>query len=294
MALGHPDRWLAAFLEGELPPRRQRRIARHLRGCPRCTRRLALVRAGLAATRELRPETPPPELDRRLREILATPTAGAALHPAKRPSGVALLARFALPTAAAVALLVWGGSRRGAEVEVAVTPPGAFERLAVASHRGLGDGGLTGAGRRSSVAGESPAAVRAWLAERGLSAALAEHRPAPDAASFVLVGATDVSRPGLRAAAVRYRIDGAALTLLVARQEEVTDAPRWGPFGKRIRFREEDGTHLLTWTNSGKAYALASASDGGGAVQRGCLLCHAEGRRAEQARRLALPARTRG
>jgi anti-sigma factor RsiW len=281
----HAERWLAAYAEDQLPLPRRERVAAHLVRCGRCADRLAAIEEGLAAARGLVNVAPPSELDRRV-------LAAFAARPARR-GGEAVqrrrtTARFVLAGSATVLLVVLAVvSRRGVEVIPSPGPPGRLESLALASHRRLADGALD-----LQVKGDSPAAVRVWLRRRELAAALAERRPAEDAGRFRLLGAVDVSRPGMRAAAVHYHVDGAALTLLVARQDEAPDAPRWGRFGKRVHHRSENGTDLLTWTNSGKAYTLAA--EGGARVQRGCLLCHAGGPLAAQASRLALPTAPHG
>jgi anti-sigma factor RsiW len=281
--LRHPDRWLAPFAEGELDAHRRARVAVHLSRCARCTERLAAVERGLLLARELRPEPPPVVLDRAMADLLAGAGREDA-RPPRRPPRSGLRWAPALAAAAVLALLVWLGGRRGVELESGTAPPGQLEQLAAASHRELVGGQLS-----LAIAGDSTAEVRDWLLQRGLVAALAEAHPPPDGGRYLLRGAADVSRPGLTAAAVLYEVDGAPLSLVVARQDEVRDAPRWGPLGKRVRYRRTDGVHLLTWTNSGKAYSLAAGGATSARVQRGCLLCHASGPRAELARRLELP-----
>jgi hypothetical protein len=180
-----------------------------------------------------------------------------------------------------LALLLWSDGRRGVEVERATAPPGRLEALALSAHAGLASGE-----RPLDLASSSPAEVRAWLAGLGLEAALATERAPHEAASYRLAGATDLSRPGLAAAGVVYEVDGEPLVLVAAREAEVPDTPRWSLLGKRVRYRQVGGTRLLTWTNSGKAYALASELP---AVQRGCLLCHTDERRREIVRGMGLP-----
>ena len=82
-------------------------------------------------------------------------------------------------------------------------------------------------------------------------------------------------------------MDRAPLLLVAARQEEVPEAPHWSPLGKRVSYRRVNGTGVLTWTNSGKAYALVADLP---TLKRGCLLCHVDARRRELVRDLKLPA----
>ena len=88
-------------------------------------------------------------------------------------------------------------------------------------------------------------------------------------------------------AAVVYAVDGVPVVLVTARQRDVPDAPRWSLGGKRVHHRDVAGAHLLTWSNSGKAYALVSELPRLG--RDACLLCHADPRRRELIRSLAAP-----
>lgn len=282
--LVHPRRWLAAFGEGELPQAKRRRVEAHLARCPACRARMGEIERGLEAARTLGPVPVPAERRRRIERALGDPAAaqaagarGGGTSPWRAPRWAVVAAAAGLALAA-----LWLGARsRGVELEAATTPPGRLETLALAAHARLASGEPS-----LQLESSGPAEVRAWLARRGLSAALAEPRPPADAPIYRLAGATDLSRPGLTAAAVLYEVDGEPLVLVAARQEEVPEAPRWSPLGKRVRHRRVGGTTLLTWTNSGKAYALVAAPR---RVQRGCLLCHTDERRRALARDLALP-----
>ena len=285
----HPRRWLAAFGEGELPEPKRRRVEAHLARCAACRARLADIERGLEAARALGPVPLPVERRRRIERLLAVPAAWSEPGRATEGRGAAssrrvprrAVAAAALAAAALAAVALWLGGRRGVEVEAATAPPGRLEALALSAHARLSAGE-----RPLELISSSPTEVRAWLARLGLSAALAEQRPPADAARYRLAGATDLSRPGLAAAAVLYEVDGEPLVLVAARQEQVPEVPRWSPLGKRVRHRRVGDTSVLTWTNSGKAYALAAAAP---RVQLGCLLCHTDERRRELARDLPLP-----
>jgi hypothetical protein len=273
LPFGHPRRWLAAWSEGQLPEAERHRIATHLEGCASCRARRVQLGRGLEAARTLGPVPLPTGRRQQLERALSSATHDGEAR-AARPL------RWAVAGVAAIVLLLWLGGRGGVELEEATAPTGRLEELALAAHGQLATGT-----RPLDLASQSPAAVRAWLGDRGLAAALAEARPVRDSRRYRLAGAADLSRPGLAAAAVLYRVDGAPLVLVAARQGEVPEAPRWSLLGKRVRHREVEGIDLLTWTNSGEAYALAATTR----VESGCLLCHNDARRRRVVRHLALP-----
>ncbi len=275
----HPRR-LGAGSEPPLSERRRRRVEAHLARCAGCRARAREIERGLVAARALRPEPLPAERRRQIARALATAPDAAAPSPLLAGSLRRSVTAGAATGAALLALLVWS-DRRGVEVEAAATPPGRLETLALAAY-----GELASGERPLDLATSSPAEVRAWLGGLGLAAALVDERPGDEAARYRLAGALDLSRPGLAAAGVLVRVDGAPLVLVAAREDQVPDAPRWSPLGKRVRYRQVGATGLLTWTNSGKAYALASELP---RVRSGCLLCHLDERRRELVRDLALP-----
>jgi hypothetical protein len=84
----------------------------------------------------------------------------------------------------------------------------------------------------------------------------------------------------VRAAAVAYRIDGRPAVLLIADAGDVADRPEaWTLTGKTVRQHVDPatGVKLLTWTNSGQLYTLASSL--GGAGLEGCFVCHTDAKR---------------
>jgi anti-sigma factor RsiW len=257
---------LLGFRDGRLDAREQRRVELHLGACARCRERYRQLERGAELAARLGPVAPPASTVARIE---------AALRSAKPAVRSRLRWRPLLAAAAAAALIVLVGLRLRAPsvtIEPAAGSPGSLEQIALAAY---GDGGAT---RSLDLATGSAAEVRAWLRERGLSAALVAEHPQPDREAFRLQGVSDLSRPGLDAAAVRYLIDGEPAVLVTARQDQVPDAPAWGLFGKRVHARTAPGgAHLLTWSNSGKAYTLISKLPRRG--ERACLVCHADQRR---------------
>jgi hypothetical protein len=144
--------------------------------------------------------------------------------------------------------------------------------VARALHAGLASGAA-----RLQIETDSVPQVRRWLRERtGLSASLAASRPAAERERYLLRGAAAVPADGFTAAAISYSVDSHPVTLLTARAKEVPASPPWGLFGKKVRYRLDPrtGTKVLTWTNSGQAYALVSDLPQLG--QQACLVCHTD------------------
>lgn len=279
MRRGHVQELLAAYLDGELPAAERREVERHLPGCRRCREALQRVRRGAELARELEIESLPAEAEARIRSAIREATR--AEEAREGPTGFRRrTVRWAAAAAAAAALLVllaWWAAP-GVEVERAQGPPTRLEEVALAARAELLEGAPL------DLVTDSPEEARRWLEARGLSAALAVERSRAERREIALAGAWEVSRPGLRAAAVSYRVDGHPVLLIAAREETVPDAPRWGVFGKRVLYRRDGGAKLLTWTNSGKAYTLVSDLPELG--QRACLICHTDAARRRLVRRL--------
>jgi hypothetical protein len=58
----HPSRWIPAYCDGQLPPKKARTIAAHLERCERCRRECDEVRFAAALLREMRIEPAPDDL----------------------------------------------------------------------------------------------------------------------------------------------------------------------------------------------------------------------------------------
>jgi RNA polymerase sigma-70 factor (ECF subfamily) len=193
-------------------------------------------------------------------------------------------ARRAIPTAIALALVALAGL---AALRLTATGPvlrheaaaSPFEAAARTLHVALATGETA-----LDLATDSPAEVRRWLEEReGISASLADVRPGVDGDRYVLEGVKAVEVDGVRAGAIVYRVDGRKVTLLVARDRDVPDAPRWGLVGgKHVDVRRDPATGLttLTWRNSGNAYTLVSDLPDAGRAS--CFVCHTTEERRRQ------------
>lgn len=189
---------------------------------------------------------------------------------------------------ALVCLALWPALRPPVELFDSTAELTDFERAALREHLDLAAGG------RLDLISGSPQEIAQWLMERGLDARLATLDSHVDIGGHVGAGAAKLAPAGVRAAAalsfpagaVHYRVDGAPVTLLAARAADVPDNPRWRFLGKEIRHTVDPLTraHLLSWTNSGKAYTLVSELPGPGV--RACLLCHVDDPRRELIARL--------
>jgi hypothetical protein len=131
------------------------------------------------------------------------------------------------------------------------------------------------------IESDSPAAVREWVRDRtGLGTTLAVDRPDEDAGRFHVLGARRVTVGAVPAVAVFYRVDARPAVLLTARAGHVADRPReWTLAGKTVRHHVDpaSGVKLLSWTNSGQVYTLASRLPGH--ALESCFVCHADAER---------------
>jgi len=91
----------------------------------------------------------------------------------------------------------------------------------------------------------------------------------------VPVGATVRELAGARTSVIAYRIDGQPVTLMLALEGDVPDAPSAGWWSKRVTHRRDArGAHTLTWTVGGGTYVLVSELGGYG--QQACFICHTD------------------
>ena len=76
--IGHPSRWIPAYCDGQLPPKKARAIAAHLERCERCRRERDDVRFAAALLREMPIERAPDALwagiEQHLRERETSPS----------------------------------------------------------------------------------------------------------------------------------------------------------------------------------------------------------------------------
>jgi anti-sigma factor RsiW len=270
---------LAPYVEGELDASARGRVEAHLRACHRCRAALADVRRGMSLASELGPEPMPAADAARTREAVL---AGRAVHRARSWPATTL------PAAAAVFLAVaagyWHLNRPWLRLHPADDAPFAFEVEAARVHERLRDSS------DMQFASTDAAGIQRWLRERAAPiASLAGEQPPEEAGRFQPLGASVSTVAGVRASLVAYRIDGRPVTLVLARQNAVPDAPSSGWISKWIVHRQTpEGRHALTWSTGGQTYVLVSELDGLG--QRACLMCHTAPEFREAIRATAAPA----
>lgn len=207
-----------------------------------------------AAESGLRPERMPDAVAERIRRSLA-------------PRRVARIAGAAALLAAALLLFAFFASRPHVDLRFDASPLTRFESLARAAHAAPNES-------LDFRSAEAPAVRRFVRETTGLDAGITvDERPKEDAGRFAVVGAARLD--GGAAAAIALRVDSEPVTLVVAPEDAVPDAPRWGLFaGKRVVAKSEGGMHFLTWRNSGQAYTLVSRLGRHG--ERSCLVCHTD------------------
>jgi anti-sigma factor RsiW len=289
MAGRHVVDELSRHCEGVLSEAEARRTDEHLATCAECRQAEAEVRRGLRLAASLQRVELPEDVSARIRQALEqapqAPSAPRRLWPAAAAAALlaaaALATRFHGPSPGTLTRPEPSPETGGLVLHLEPGPPTAFEQAAFDLHADHAEGRMPFDVRTSSVR-----EVRRWSEEtEGLGVSLAVERPPEDAGRFVLEGARAVRVGEAKAVAVAYRLDGRPVTLLTTRAEDAPGrSPEWTAAGKRVRFREAGGRKLLTWTNSGQAYALVSDLPGYG--QRSCLLCHSTSARREAIRAL--------
>jgi anti-sigma factor RsiW len=253
---------VSAYIDGELAGDERTAFEGHLATCPACRQRLDEERAVVAAVRGSLPlYGAPAPLRERVEALLDR-----APEPARRArAAVAAAAGFALLATAAALLLAARTPR----------PPAAaaaeFAAMAVDTH-------LRYARRQLplEVVSDRPAAVSGWFEGRvPFHIALPDYPLAPgERKPYRLEGGRRVSFQGESAAYVAYRMDDQAVSLLVTSSDRVRPAGgeivRSGALAFHVQALA--GLNLITWSDKGLTYALASDVAVPGA--RSCQVCH--------------------
>jgi anti-sigma factor RsiW len=201
----------------------------------------------------------PAHLRRRIEELLAA-------RPAAPPRWRAIAAGLA---AAAVAGALWVVVRSD---RTAVTPPiQEFSALAARTHLRYTQGQLP-----LEVDSDRPDTVSRWFDGR-----VPFHLELPDypvdpgeRKPYALAGGRLLSFKGDSAAFVAYRMGSRPISLLVTSATVVQPAGGQVVASGNLRFHVEavDGLKVITWTDKGLTYGLASALDVDGAES--CMVCH--------------------
>jgi anti-sigma factor RsiW len=256
---------LAAYAEHQLDAASLTHVEAHLSRCARCRAALDEVRRGIALASELEPVAMPAAVAGRIRnQILAAgapSTAG--FRWAYAAAGILL--------AIAATAVYWQVNRPWARLIEAQAAPTRFERDGRDLHERLKSGEVTLAYTTSDE-------LDAWRwlrSQRAPVTSLRPNRTADDRLRFVPLGATVREIAGIRTSVISYRIDGRPVTLMLAFEDEVPDAPSPGWWSKRVTHRHDArGANTLTWTVGGGTYVLVSELEGHG--QRACFICHTD------------------
>lgn len=261
----------AAYVDGELVGDDRAAFEGHVGGCDACRRAQREEEALAAAVRGAWPPAQAPgALRDRVRALLAREPAG--------PRSVG----WRLTAAAALVLAVAGGYAAGRRASgprsaaAAASPApthGAVDLAAVAAdtHLRYARGQLP-----LEIGSAAPEEVSRWFAGRvPFSLALPDYPVGPGERKFYrLEGGRLVSVGGDYAAYVAYRMDGRPISLIVTSaalaRAEGADTVRF----RSLVFhqREVHGLKVITWSDKGLTYALASdLSVSGG---HSCMVCH--------------------
>ncbi len=262
---------LAAFAEHQLDASESVRVEAHLRACERCRTALEEVRRGIAFASELEAVPMPGELANRIRTSLERGESPAASGQEAGANGRWMRVAAGILLVLAGVALYWQVNRPWARLREADSMPTAFERQGLEVHDLLKRGEM-----KVEFATSDEHEVWRWLgSQRAPITSLVANRSADERARFVPAGAAVRELAGGRASVIAYRIDGRPVTLMLAFEDDVLDAPSPGWWSKRVTHRRDRaGVNSLTWTVGGGTYVMVSELDGYG--QRACFICHTD------------------
>ena len=275
-------RLVSPYLDGELLGEDRADFEAHVRGCAACRASLEQERAVVRAVQESLPlYEAPASLRERVAELAHKPEAVPAPPPPSLPSLLGTrLGRVALAVAAVLAIALAAAMLLRAPR--AASPPraaGAFASLAVDTHLRHARGQLP-----LEVRSELPAEVSGFFDGRvPFQLTLPAYPVGPgERKPYRLVGGRLVAFQDDYAAYVAYQMDERPISLLVTSSERVR--PEGGEAvvqgGLTFHIESVSGLKVITWTDKGLTYALAS--DLAVTGSRSCMVCHGS---AEERRR---------
>jgi len=254
-------RLISPYLDGELVGEDRTAFQAHVDFCPACRRVLADEEAVVDALRRavVRPQAPPP-LRARVEALMAAPS---------RRLARGWIAAAAVLLAAAGAWLAYLYVPQAAHVTVAAS--GELALLAADTHLRYTRGQLP-----LEIGSESPEVVSRWFAGRvPFNLTLPDYPVGPgERKPYHLLGGRLVSYRDDYAAFVAYRMDDRPISLLVTSAQLARPAG-----GETVRFgslvfhqQSVNGLKVITWTDKGLTYALASDLSVNGS--QSCVVCH--------------------
>lgn len=258
-------RMLGPYVDGELVGEECRRVEDHLSWCSSCAaafhREVALASdIETALSRAAAPHS----LQERVEATLAR-------H--RRRGRRWTLPAAGLAAALAVAAAAYLLSRTSPGVPPARADQPAFVSVAVDSHLRYARGQLP-----LEVHSDRPDVVSRWFAGRvPFNVALPDYPVGPGQRKpYSLEGGRLVALEGDYAAYVAYRMEGRPISLLVTSSGVARPSGSDTVVSGGLRFHIESvaGLKVITWTDNGLTYALASDLSVSG--ERTCLVCHGD------------------
>lgn len=253
-------RSVSAYVDGELVGEDRSAFEAHVAGCEDCRRSLEKELAVVAAVQESLPLYRGPEaLRRRIEGILGSGSEK------RRRVWAAVLA------AAVLVGVIAGLVTRGRHERLDARLASEFAALAADTHLRYARGQLP-----LEVATDRPEVVSRWFSGRvPFQLTLPDYTVGPGEEKFYrLEGGRLVSFRADYAAFVAYRMEAEPVSLLVTSAE--TTQPQGGDLVKSgaLTFHLESvaGLKIITWSDKGLTYALASNVTVSGA--RSCMVCH--------------------
>ena len=256
-------RLISPFLDGELVGEDRTAFQAHVDFCPVCRGVLADEEAVVDAARRalVRPQAPP-ELRARVEALLAA-------APAVRRSR-----RGWIAAAAALLLTLGAGASYRLARRVEPTAPAstsALALLAADTHLRYTRGQLP-----LEIGSDRPEVVSRWFSGRvPFNLTLPDYPVAPgELKPYALLGGRLVSYRDDYAAYVAYRMDDRPISLLVTSAQLARPAGgETVTFGSLVFHQQSvNGLKVITWTDKGLTYALASDLSVNGS--QSCMVCH--------------------
>jgi len=266
-------RLVSPYLDGELLGEDRADFEAHVQSCAACRASLEQERAVVRAVQASLPlYQAPAALRERVAELARRPADAQAPPAGGRRYGRVRLGGVALAAAALLAL-AFGGVLllRGPRAASPSRPAGAFASLAVDTHLRHARGQLP-----LEVRSELPAEVSGFFDGRvPFHLTLPAYPVGPgERKPYRLVGGRLVAFQDDYAAYVAYQMEERPISLLVTSSERVK--PEGGEAvvqgGLTFHIESVSGLKVITWTDKGLTYALAS--DLAVTGSRSCMVCH--------------------